>query len=274
VPDNAASATVRRRTRETGADGSRESARGDREQRDRTLFERYRDPLDRVDRDAVVERFLPLARQIAARYQRSEEPFDDVFQVACFGLVKAVNRFDPDRGIAFSTYAVPTIHGEIKRHFRDRAWAIRVPRDLQELALRVERVVADLTGDLGRQPSVDDVAHAIGTEPDHVLEAMEAGAAYRTASLDAPRIADEDSATVGDAVGTVDHGFAGAEHRAVLQALMRSLTLRERNIVRLRFEHDLTQAEIGTRVGISQMQVSRILRRSLARLRAVADGCA
>ncbi len=274
MPDNAASVTVPFRARDAAADRRRESAPAGRAQRDRTLFERYRDPLDRVDRDAVVERFLPLARQIAARYQRPEEPFDDVFQVACCGLVKAVDRFDPDRGIAFSTYAVPTIHGEIKRHFRDRAWAIRVPRDLQELALRIERVVGHLTGDLGRQPSVDDVAHAIGTEPDHVLEAMQAGSAYRTTSFDAPRIADDDTATVGDALGTVDHGYAGAEHRAVLQALMRSLTLRERNIVRLRFEHDLTQAEIGTRVGISQMQVSRILRRSLARLRAVADGCA
>jgi len=270
VPDNAASATVRRRIRGPGADGSRESALGARARRDRTLFERYKDPRDRVDRDAIVARFLPLARQIAARYQRPEEPFDDVFQVACFGLVKAVDRFDPDRGIAFSTYAVPTIHGEIKRHFRDRVWAIRVPRDLQELALRVERVVGYLTSDLGHQPSVDDVAQAIGTEPEHVLEAMQAGGAYRTASLDAPRIAD-DAASVGDAVGTVDLGFAGAEHRAVLQALMRSLTLRERNIVRLRFEHDLTQAEIGTRVGLSQMQVSRILRRSLARLRAAAE---
>jgi RNA polymerase sigma-B factor len=271
VPDNAASATVRRRTRDTGAVGSSESALGAGARRDRTLFERYKNPRDRMDRDAVVARFLPLARQIAARYQRPEEPFDDVFQVACFGLMKAVDRFDPHRGIAFTTYAVPTIHGEIKRHFRDRAWAVRVPRDLQELALRVERVVADLTADLGHQPSVDDVAEAIGTEPEHVLEAKQAGGAYRTASLDAPRAADDEATPVGDAVGTVDHGYASAEHRAVLQALMRSLTLRERNIIRLRFEHDLTQAEIGTRIGLSQMQVSRILRHSLARLRAVAE---
>ena len=134
----------------------------DRQLADRRLFARLRDERDPLDRDAVVERFLPLARQLAARYQRAEEPFDDVFQVACFGLVKAVDRFDADRGVAFSSYAVPTITGEIKRHFRDKAWAVRVPRDLQELALRVERVTGDLTRDLGRRPTVEEVATAIG----------------------------------------------------------------------------------------------------------------
>src|SRR3954465_6086776 len=133
----------------------------DRADSDRRLFRRYVDERDPVDRDAIVERFLPLARQLAARYQPPEEPFDDVYQVACFGLVKAVDRFDVQRGVAFSSYAVPTIMGEIKRHFRDRTWAVRVPRDLQELALRVDRVVAELTRELGRAPSVEDVAHAI-----------------------------------------------------------------------------------------------------------------
>src|SRR4051794_25434078 len=130
---------------------------------------RWRDERDPLDRDAIVERFLPLARQLAARYQRPGEPFDDVFQVACFGLVKAVDRFDSARGVAFSSYAVPTITGEIKRHFRDRAWAVRVPRDLQELALRVERVVADLTRDLGRTPTVEEVAGAMSIETEDVL---------------------------------------------------------------------------------------------------------
>ena len=242
-----------------------------RAKRDEALFARYRDPGDPVDRDAVVERFLPLARQLAARYQRAEEPFDDLFQVACLGLVKAVDRFDPARGIAFSSYAVPTMTGEIKRHFRDRTWAIRVPRDLQELSLRVERVVAELARDHGRQPSVDDVAQAVGVEPEDVLEAMQASSAYRTTSLDAPRGTEEDSATLGDTIGTDDDGYAGADARAVLQTLMRSLTLREQNVVRLRFEHDLTQAEIGERIGVGQMQVSRILRQSLARMRIIAD---
>ena len=250
------------------------AASDERQLADRRLFARLRNERDPVDRDAVVERFLPLARQLAARYQRPGEPFDDVFQVACFGLVKAVDRFDADRGVAFSSYAVPTITGEIKRHFRDHAWAVRPPRDLQELALRVERVVGELTRDRGHQPSVDDVAYAIGVEPEHVLEAMQASGAYRATSLDAPRGRgdDEPGTTLGDTVGRIENGFDRAEQRALLSELMRSLTLRERNVVRLRFDHDLTQAEIGERIGVSQMQVSRILRQSLMRLRTIAQG--
>ena len=243
-----------------------------RAERDRALFTRFRDPGDPVDRDVIVERFLPLARQLAARYQRPEEPFDDIFQVACLGLVKAVDRFDPARGIAFSSYAVPTMTGEIKRHFRDRAWSVRVPRDLQELTLRVDRVVADLTRDHHHQPSVADVARVIGVEPEDVLEAMQAAGAYRASSLDAPVPGgdDESGATIGDAVGCVEDGFHRAEERAVLSRLMRSLTPRERETIRLRFEQDLTQAEIGERIGVSQMQVSRILRQAIARLRVLA----
>ena len=272
MPNIAASALVPSR-RDAVGQRRREVANEGRAQRDRDLFARLRDPHDRVDRDTIIERFLPLARQIAGRYQRPEEPFDDVFQVACYGLVKAVDRFDPARGIAFSSYAVPTIHGELKRHFRDHAWAVRPPRDLQELALRVERVVGELSRDRGHQPSVDDVARAIGVEPEHVLEAMQASGAYRATSLDAPRAGGDDpGATLGDTVGRIENGFDRAEQRALLSELMRSLTLRERNVIRLRFDHDLTQAEIGERIGVSQMQVSRILRRSFARLRTIAQG--
>jgi RNA polymerase sigma-B factor len=244
---------------------------GERAAADRRLFERYLDAGDPIDRDAVVERFLPLARQLAARYQRPEEPFDDIFQVACFGLVKAVDRFDPERRVAFTSYAVPTITGEIKRYFRDRAWSVRVPRDLQELTMRVEGVVAALTRDLGRQPSVDEVAETAGVEPEDVLEAMQAASAYRATSLDTPRVSDDDrGGTIGDSVGVVEDGYAQAEQRALLQELMRGLTPRERQVVRLRFEHDLTQAAIGEVVGVSQMQVSRLLRQALAKLRALA----
>jgi RNA polymerase sigma-B factor len=248
-------------------------ADGDRARSDRRLFERYSDDHDPVDRDAIVERFLPLARQLAARYQRPEEPFDDVFQVACFGLIKAVDRFDPDRGVAFSSYAVPTIMGEIKRHFRDRTWAVRVPRDLQDLALRVDRVAAELTREIGRAPTVEEVAACIdGTEED-VLEAMQASSAYRATSLETPRSGgdDEPGDTLGDTVGVTDDGFSQAEQRAILHALLRSLTPREREVVRLRFEEDLTQAAIGERIGVSQMQVSRVIRQAIARLRAAAD---
>jgi RNA polymerase sigma-B factor len=244
----------------------------DRADMDRRLFERYGDAQDPVDRAAIVERFLPLARQLAARYQRPEEPFDDVFQVACFGLIKAVDRFDAERGVAFSSYAVPTIMGEIKRHFRDRTWAVRVPRDLQDLALRVDRVATEMTRELGRAPTVDEVARAIDGEPEDVLEAMQASTAYRATSLETPRSGgDEESGdTLGDTVGITDDGFALAEQRAVLHALLRSLTPREREVVRLRFEEDLTQAAIGERIGVSQMQVSRVLRHALGRLRALA----
>jgi RNA polymerase sigma-B factor len=244
-----------------------------RAERDGRLFESLRDPGDPVDRDAVVERFLPLARQIAARYRRSEEPFDDLFQVACLGLVKAVDRFDPTLGIAFSSYAVPTIAGEVKRHFRDRTWSVRVPRDLQELALRVDRVVDELARTMGRQPSVDDVAQAVGVEPEDVLEAMQASGAQRATSLAAPRSSTDDDAgmTLGDTLGGVEDGFDRAEQRALLSELLRSLTLRQRNVIRMRFEQDLTQADIGARLGVSQMQVSRILRQAIARLRAVAE---
>jgi RNA polymerase sigma-B factor len=243
-----------------------------RAQSDRRLFLRFVDARDPVDREAIVERFLPLARQLAARYQRPEEPFDDVYQVACFGLVKAVDRFDVERGVAFSSYAVPTIMGEIKRHFRDRTWAVRVPRDLQELALRVDRVVAELTRELGRAPSVDEVARAVDTECEDILEAMQASSAYRATSLETPRPGGDGDPgdTLGDSVGHVDDGFDRAEQRAVLHSLMRSLTPREREVVRLRFEEDLTQAEIGERIGVSQMQVSRVLRQAIARLRTLA----
>jgi RNA polymerase sigma-B factor len=245
----------------------------DRQLADRRLFARLCDERDPVDRDAVVERFLPLARQLAARYQRSGEPFDDVFQVACFGLVKAVDRFEPDRGVAFSSYAVPTITGEIKRHFRDKAWAVRVPRDLQELALRVERVTGERTRDLGRRPTVEEVAMAMGIAVEEVLEALNAAAAYRATSLDMPLAGGDDEAgsSLGDVVGVIDQGFLRAVQGAELGAMMRSLSRTERAVVRLRFEHDLTQAEIGARLGISQMQVSRVLRRSITKLRTVAD---
>src|SRR4051794_10005665 len=155
---------------------------------DRALFERYLDRHDPVDRELLVERFLPLARQLARRYERPDEPFDDLFQVACLGLVKAIDRFDLSRDVAFSSYAVPTILGEIKRYFRDRTWSVRVPRDLQELALRVERVIADLSTAHGRQPTVPEIAEAVGgIDEEQVLEALEASAAYRATSLSTPR---------------------------------------------------------------------------------------
>jgi RNA polymerase sigma-B factor len=184
-------------------------------------------------------------------------------------LVKAVDRFDVQRGVAFSSYAVP----KIKRHFRDRTWAVRVSRDLQELALRMDKVIGELTRELGRQPAVDEVAQAIDASPEDVLEAMQASSAYRATSLETPRPSGdtEPGDTLGDSVGQIDDGFHRAEQRAVLDALMRSLTPREREVVWLRFEDDLTQATIGERIGVRQMQVSRVLRQAIARLRSLAS---
>ncbi|MEA2289365.1 MAG: polymerase sigma-B factor [Solirubrobacteraceae bacterium] len=256
----------------SGSGGDEPGRPGARASEDRALFERYLDRRDPVDRELLVERFLPLARQLARRYQRPEEPFDDLFQVACLGLVKAIDRFDLSRDVAFSSYAVPTILGEIKRYFRDRTWSVRVPRDLQELALRVDRKVSELSTDLRRQPTVAEIAEAVGIEQEEVLEALEASGAYRATSLSTPRGNDDEAGeTLGDTVGTAEQGFGLAEHRATLEQLMRAVTPREREVLRLRFEEDLTQAEIGERIGVSQMQVSRIIRQSIARLRSVAQ---
>jgi RNA polymerase sigma-B factor len=244
----------------------------DRVQEDRALFERYLSRHDPTDREALVERFLPLARQLARRYERPEEPFDDLFQVACLGLVKAIDRFDLSRDVAFSSYAVPTILGEIKRYFRDRTWAVRVPRDLQELALRVDRKVTQLATDLRRQPTVPELAEALGLDEEQVLEALEASGAYRATSLSLPRSnEDEAGETLGDTLGTSEEGFGLAEHRATLDRMLETLPPREREVLRLRFHEEYTQAEIGEVIGVSQMQVSRIIRQSLARLRTIAE---
>ena len=239
-----------------------------RTRRDLELFEAYIRDRTPDAREVLVERFLPLARQLARRYEHTDEPLEDLTQVASIGLVKAVDRFDPERGFAFSSFAVPTILGELRRHFRDKTWSVRVPRDLQELSLTVERVATTLTHDLRRPPTIAEIAAAVGTTDEAVLEAREASGAYRAASLQAPRGDDEAGETLGDQLGADEHGFGLAEDRATLARLLSELSPRDREILRLRFEEDLTQAEIGERIGVSQMQISRIIRRSLARLRA------
>jgi len=248
-------------------------AGAERSREDRELFVRYRDG-DMAARDQLVARFLPLARQLARRYQRASEPLDDLMQVASMGLIKAIDRFDADREIAFSSYAVPTILGEIKRHFRDKTWAVRVPRDLQELTLRVDKAVGRLSEDLHRQPSVAEIGEAVGADEEQVLEAMQAGGAYRAISFEAPRGgsgAEDEVATVADSIGFEEDGFERAEERATLARLLATISPREREVLRMRFEEDLTQAEIGAVIGVSQMQVSRVIRQALTRLRAAAD---
>ncbi|HWI21394.1 MAG TPA: SigB/SigF/SigG family RNA polymerase sigma factor [Baekduia sp.] len=242
-----------------------------RHREDRELLVRYAQTRDPALREQLVTRFLPLARQLARRYERSDEQFEDLFQVASLGLVKAIDRFDAERPVAFSSYAVPTILGEIKRHFRDKTWSVRVPRDLKETSLRVDNTVTQLNKELGRQPTVQQIAERLEINEEQVLEALQAGQAYRATSLQTPRGDEEDGgATLGDTLGDDDVQYALAEDRATLDALMRSITPREREVLRLRFVNDLTQAEIGEQIGVSQMQVSRIIRGAITRLRQTA----
>jgi RNA polymerase sigma-B factor len=240
-------------------------------QRDVQLLRRYAQTRDPRLREQLVHRYLPLARYAASQYRRGSEPFDDLLQVASVGLLKAIDRYDPVRGAAFSSYALPTMSGELRRHFRDRSWAVRPPRDLQEQAIAVERAAEALSRDLGRSPTVDELAERMGTDAETVLEAREALSARMSTSLSAPvRGSEDDDLDLGSRMGGDDDGFALAEHRATLGALAKTLTPRERAIVRLRFEQDLTQAEIGQEVGLSQMHVSRVLRQAIEKLRLAA----
>ena len=223
-------------------------------------------------RDELVERFLPLARQLARRYQRGNEPLDDLVQVASIGLVKAVDRFDPSRGTAFSSYAVPTILGELKRYFRDSGWAVHVPRGMQERVMSVNQSMAKLAREYGRSPTAAEVASDLDLTPEAVLEAMEASVAYDAISLDTPRTSDEeDGDTYADTMGVIDERFEMVEYKSAIGPTMRALPERDRLVLKLRFEDDLTQLEIAERIGVSQMHVSRLIRRALKRLRTVAD---
>lgn len=219
-----------------------------------------------AERQQMIERHLGLARHLARRYADSGEPYDDLVQVASIGLVKAVDRFDPARGVNFSSYAVPTILGELRRHFRDRGWAIHVPRDLKEAALRVDKALRDHPG---RAPTPAELARATGLDVEAVLEALEASGAHRALSLDAPSRGgeDDDQTTMADRLGGRDPELDRARDRATIERLARALEPREREILRLRFEEDLTQSEIGVRIGVSQMHVSRLIRTALMRMR-------
>ena len=244
-------------------------ARSEADPSDRELFVQARRGDSRA-RERLIERYLPMARRLARRYRRSEEPLEDLEQVASLGLVKAVDRYDPGRETAFSSFAVPTILGELKRHFRDRTWSVRVPRELQELALACEKAIASISADQGRAPTVAEIATAVHAGEEQVLDALQAASAYRVGSLDAPRVgAGEETRpeTLGETIGAEEPGFARAEERATLEPALAFINERERQVLTLRFNEDLTQAEIGERIGVSQMQVSRLIRQALNRLR-------
>jgi RNA polymerase sigma-B factor len=234
------------------------------------LLRRYHQDGDLSAREQLVVRCMPLARQLAARYRHAGEQFEDLVQVAYVGLLKAVDRYDTERGMGFARYAVPTMLGELKRHFRDKSWAVRVPRATQELALKVSEALGTLPARLGRSARPRDVADALGVSVEDVLEAMETAIAYEATSLDAPRSAGPDGEewTRMETIGDEEPGYELVELEQALRGTLDALPPRERLILKLRFECDLTQAEIAERVGVSQMHVSRLLRRSLDRLSA------
>jgi RNA polymerase sigma-B factor len=235
---------------------------------ERELWRQYTLSHDPAIREELVQRNLPFAKRLAGRYRGASESFDDLLQVASLALVNAVDRFDPDRGIPFSAFASPTILGELKRHFRDRAWTVRVPRGLHDRMAQVEKAISELTEKLQRSPSIGEIAERLELEPTDVLEVLEANHNRRPLSLDRPTSRDDtEEATPADWIGEEDKGFELVEGRIALDAALPHLDERERLVLRLRFVDDLTQSQIAERIGHSQMHVSRILRRALERIR-------
>jgi RNA polymerase sigma-B factor len=255
--------------REDGRFAARSAA--ERSRADRLLLQRWQRDGDAAAREELIRRLLPLARRMARRYSRSDDSLEDLVQVAVLGLVKAIDRFDATRATAFSSYAVPTMLGELKRHFRDHGWALHVPRGMQERVMAVDATMRDLGRSLGRVPSADEVSRECGLTVEEVLEAFEAATAYEAVSLDGYRYAESDGGeTYADRVGTEDGRYDLVEYEATIAPVLRALPERERRILHLRFAEDLTQAEIAERIGVSQMHVSRLLRRAIDRLQAVA----
>ncbi len=232
--------------------------------RERELLKRYHKRGDTRARDQLAEEMVPLARALAGRYTGRGEPLEDLVQVACVGIMKAIEGFDLSREVRFSSYATPTVLGEIKRYFRDKTWALRVPRGLQEMQIEVAKARDKLTTQLGRSPTVQELADAVDAPFEEVLQTIESQDARRTRSLDEPTGED---VTLADSLGQRDPDIARAEMRVLLDEAMDVLSDRDQEVLRLRFEGDLTQTEIATRVGVSQMQVSRIIRASLTKLR-------
>jgi len=233
---------------------------------DRELLRRYHEHGDRRARELLIERHLPLVRALARRYAGRGEPVEDIEQVGAIGLIKAIDRFDLSRGVSLATFATPTVLGEIRRHFRDRGWAVRVPRALQELHAAVVAAVDRLGAELGRSPSASELARELGTSVEEVIEALELGSAYTPASLDQGG-GDEDETDALAALGGEEPGYARSELRATLVPALKQLPRREREILQMRFTLGFSQAEIARRVGLSQMHVSRLIRRALQVLR-------
>ena len=233
---------------------------------DKILLRRYHEQGDLAAREQLIEQYLSLVRSLARRYSYRGEQLEDLVQIGCIGLIKAIDRFDLDRGVELTTYATPNIIGEIKRHFRDKGWAVRVPRGLQELNVQLSRLIEEQTVQLGRSPTVAELAKAAGVDEEDVLEALESGRAYSSLSLSAGG-GDDDELDPLESLGTVEHQYEVSEDRAVLAPGFRVLDERERRILHLRFFNGLTQSQIAQQVGISQMHVSRLIRRALEKIR-------
>ena len=236
-------------------------------ERTRELFRRYKEEGDEEAREQLIVSHVNLVRYIAAKFKNRGEPLDDLIQVGTIGLIKAIDRFDPSRGLEFTTYATPTILGEIKRHFRDKGWTIRVPRRLQELSAKVNSATDELTAQLQRSPSIEEVADYLGTTADEVLEAMESSSAYSSVPLEGQGNNEEDDApSVIDRYASVDGDLEASDDRMVLEEVIGEFPEADQQAIRMRFIDGMTQVEIAKRLGISQVQVSRMLRRALRRI--------
>lgn len=236
-------------------------------ERTRELFRRYKEGGDEEAREQLIVSHVNLVRYIAAKFKNRGEPLDDLIQVGTIGLIKAIDRFDPSRGLEFTTYATPTIMGEIKRHFRDKGWTIRVPRRLQELSAKVNSATDELTARLQRSPSIEEVAEYLGTTADEVLEAMESSSAYSSVPLEAQGgNEDDDAPSVIDRYASVDGDLDASDDRIVLEEVIGEFPEADQQAIRMRFIDGMTQVEIAKRLGISQVQVSRMLRRALRRI--------
>jgi len=235
---------------------------------DKILLRRYHEHGDLAAREQLIEQYMSLVRSLARRYAYRGEQLDDLVQIGAIGLIKAIDRFDLDRGVELTTYATPNIIGEIKRHFRDKGWSVRVPRGLQELNVQLSRLIEQLTVQLARSPTIPELAKAAGVEEEQVLEALESGRAYSSLSLNTGGGSDEEGELDPlESIGTEEHQYSVSEDRAVLAPGFRALDERERMILHLRFFEGLTQSQIAQQVGISQMHVSRLIRRSLEKIR-------
>jgi RNA polymerase sigma-B factor len=235
---------------------------------DKILLRQYHEDGDLAAREELIERYMSLVRSLARRYAYRGEQLDDLVQIGAIGLIKAIDRFDLERGVELTTYATPNIIGEIKRHFRDKGWSVRVPRGLQELNVQVSKLIEQLTVQLGRSPTIPELAKAAGVEEEQVLEAIESGRAYSSVSLSTGGGSDEDGELDPlESLGTIEHEYEVSEDRAMLAPGFKVLDERERKILHLRFFSGLTQSQIAAEIGISQMHVSRLIRRSLEKIR-------